>query len=253
MTYETKLFYLPNSGLIEDYKFIELSHIVYGGYYVSLPFAMDEEGFAETIFVFHNRTWTETGNYPVNMERPMLIGEISQVLDNDEIPVYRIQNFNMGGVFYHLTHPNSNADILALKPGDVVFAALTGATLQGAPSKIQTVQDGRIYNYMKKISLSAGTSYYVQSDSVYGKVSTIRADVRKNKIVVDLDCGIDGFKSFNIFGQNTYLFNRTTKKVSLATAGAIKSAENYGNADASEIFVNFNSEEKINMVVIVIE
>ena len=74
--------------------------------------------------------------------------------------------------------------------------------------------------------------------------------MRRNRLVVELDCGDDGYRSFDIFGEDTYLFERSKKEVSVATPAAIKSIENCGEENASEIFINIYNDN-INMVAIV--
>ncbi len=257
MTYESKVFYIADSGIDEDFTYSELDQIIFNNAYFTLPWGEFKENeddtdlFAEAIFVFHYRSWSSPALNPVNLDRPMIVRSVSKVIDEDDMYVYKINTLNLGGSFYYLTEPDSDADFDALKPGDVIFTALSGWIPEDAPSKIQVLQSGRIYKYSKKISLlTVDDSYYAQEESAFGKVKSIRADVRRNRLVVELDCGDDGYRSFDIFGENTYLFERSKKEVSVATPAAIKSIENCGAKNASEIFINIYNE-KINMVVIV--
>ena len=257
MTYESKAYYIPDSGMDEDFTYSELQKIIFNNAYFTLPWGEFKENeddtdiFAEAIFVFHYRSWSVPTLNPVNYDRPMIVRSVSKIIDDDGMYVYKINTLNLGGSFYYLTEPDSDADFDALKPGDVIFTALSGWIPEDAPSKIQVLQSGRIYKYSKKISLlTVDDSYYAQEESAFGKVKSIRADVRRNRLVVELDCGDDGYRSFDIFGEDTYLFERSKKEVSVATPAAIKSIENCGEENASEIFINIYNDN-INMVAIV--
>ena len=86
----------------------------------------DTDFFAEAIFVFHYRSWSVPTLNPVNYDRPMIVRSVSKIIDDDGMYVYKINTLNLGGSFYYLTEPDSDADFDALKPGDVIFTALSG-------------------------------------------------------------------------------------------------------------------------------
>lgn len=255
ITYDTKIYYVPSSGELDDYLVGQLQRIYFNTDYLTQPFGVYEENgveYAEAIFLWHNRSYhSDNGVSTVNKERPMLIGDIKNVRDaENDVFVYQVKTYNNGGTFTYQSDPDFDAGLDSLKVGDVVFVGLSGNSGEDYVDKVAFVQKGKIRSSLKKISLDGSVSYYAQPDSAYGLVDTIRSDVRKNKAVVNLNLGDDKFASYDIFGRPIYLYDRSTNEVSIATTAAVRSTEIFGAEDASEIYINFN-EDEINMVVII--
>lgn len=260
ITYQTHFVYVPNYLDDDDnWLYSELSKLKFDKNYTTVFWGETDEGMPEVVFVYHdNRSNQE--NFMINDQRPMLVKKVTGMVDRDTgADLHRIETLNSGGTFVYVTDERNSGSACFddLKPGDVIFSALTGEIEENA-TKVAQIQGGDMWGCVRQIRLSDPTvSYYKTLTQMYGRVETIRPEPRLNKCVINVNFGdLDGdgedeFKSFDITGVPIYYFDRGTKEASVATYAAVKSAEAYGISDASDVFICLDEEMEPNMVAIV--
>lgn len=254
ISYLTQFFYVPKSCLDEDWVFGELERLKFDSAYSTMMWGSDDEGLPEVVFVFHNET-TANANYKINQERPMLVDGVKTRWDseNDET-IHCITTYNTGGVFVYESDSRnaSNQRFDELRPGDIIYAALTQLETETI-AKVNVILGGNMWDCQKVISLSdKSLSYYKASRQMYGIVDTIRIDVRKNKCVLNMYFGEDdGYQSYDISGVPIYYFDRGEKKAMLASYAAVRSREYFGDEGASNVFVWLDEDLDPAMIVIV--
>ena len=263
ITYLTQYFYVPLSGRDVDWGYTDLLQVVFGTSYDTIMWGTDVENsdfengivYPEAVFVYHNRTTTDNPTYLTDRTRPMIIKKVKKQYDpNVEDEYYRVETLNSGGTFVYLSHLNqtNHACFEDLKPGDIVFAALTGSLSTDLSAKISAIVGGQIWSCERLLRLSdKSLSYYRANDNMYGVVKTIRIEPKINKAVINMSLGDDGEQSYDVSGVPIYYYDRGDDTVALATYAAIKSEEVYGPDAASNIFVFLDEEGDPKMIVIV--
>lgn len=260
ISYQTQFVYVPNYLDDDDnWLFSELSKLKFDKNYYTVFWGETEEGLPEVVFVYHDNRSNQI-DFMVNDQRPMLIKDVKGTYDyENDTALHKITTLNSGGTFVYVSDErNADAECFEdLKPGDVIFAALTGEIEENA-TKVAQIQGGDMWGCVRQIRLSDPTvSYYKTLTQMYGRVETIRPEPRLNKCVINVNFGdLDGdgedeFKSFSITGVPIYYFDRGTKEASVATYAAVKSVEAYGISDASDVFICLDEELEPNMVVVI--
>lgn len=260
ITYKTQFFYIPiYSSDDANWIYGELSQIRFYDSYITNFWGEDENGYPEAVFVYHSRKSGET-DFLIDDQRPMLVTAVKKLYDaDDKSEKYRIETLNSGGTFVYISDErNSQAACFSdLRPGDVVFAALTGITGKVA-AKVTVIAGGEMWSCLRQARLSDfEPAYFKTLTQMYGKVDTIRPEPRLNRCAVNVNVGdIDGdgednFQSLDITGVPLYYYDRGDDEACLATYAAIKSVEVYGEKEASDIYVCYDEEQEPNMVVIV--
>ncbi len=259
ISYKTQMNYIPLSMEDDDWLYSELNKIKFGGSFETLMWGRDAEGLPETVFVWHDRTKSDP-DFMIDYTRPMIINKVTNVYSSSEDAwVHKIDTLNIGASYTYMSDDrNATAACFDdLKPGDVVFAALTGSTGTATTPKVAKIIGGDMWSCVRRIRLSdRSLSFYQSADNMYGRIKTIRTDPRANKCVINVHFGYDNFgneitKSFDATGCPIYFFDRGEKEVYHATYAAVRSEEVYGIDGASNIFINLDVELDPNMIVIV--
>lgn len=246
ITYETQMYYVPESLDDDDWNFADYGEIKFATAYQTIMWGevSDSAGtYPECVFLYHNQTTGGGASYNINYELPMLVSNIKMVYDKssgDYLP--KVETYNSGAKFtFNADSRNTNRECFDnIKTGDIIFPALTGNT-QAANVKINLIPSGKMWSCEKLLSLSDRTLYYYSiTDQFYGRVETIRTDPRRNKCVVNAYVGESELRSVSLTGVPIYYYDRGENTVNLATYAAIKPAEVYGMQDASRIFVVFD-------------
>ena len=258
ITYETHMFYIPNTMLDDDWYYSELTQIRFGSGYTTLMWGevVDETDstitYPECVFLYHDRTSVSGSSanslYDIDYTLPMLVSKKTMVYDaasDDYLP--KLETYNSGGRFtYSADSRNSNrACFDDLKVGDVIFPALTKTiTTDNVGRREKEIPEGKLWSVDKLLSLSDRELYYYsETDNFYGRVQTIRTNPRLNKCVVNAFVGETELRPVSLTGVPIYYYDRGENTISLATYAAIKPAEIYGEQDASRIFVFFDETD----------
>lgn len=258
ISYKTQICYVPLTMIDKDWLYSELNKMKFGNNFQTLMWGSDAEGLPEAVFVWHNRTSSDP-SFMIDYTRPMLIKKVKAVFDSGENAwIHKIDTLNVGAAYTYLSD-DRNADAPCfedLKPGDVVFAALTSQNSSETP-KVAEILGGDMWSCERRIRLDdKNLSFYKSPDNLYGRIKTIRTDARKNKCTISVHLGYDNFgdeilQSFDATGCPIYFYDRTSDEVYIATYAAVRSEEVYGTEGASNIFVNLDEELDPNMIVIV--
>lgn len=248
ITYETQMFYVPETMLDDDWNYSEYGEIKFGSEYYTILWGevSDDAGtYPECVFLYHNRTSSDP-SFNINYELPMLVSNIKWVYNSstgEYLP--QVETYNSGAKFtFNGDSRNSNrACFDNIKTGDIIYPALTN-TSTAANVKIQLIPSGKMWSCDKLLSLSDKTLYYYnKTNQFYGRVETIRTDPRRNKCVVSAFVGESENRSVSLTGVPIYYYDRSADTVSLGTYAAIKPAEVYGPQDASRIFIVFDETD----------
>jgi len=251
ITYETHMFYIPETMLDDDWYYSENNKIKFNKPYRTLLWGKVADPqdsnitYPECVFVWHDRTSSDP-SFNIDYTLPMLVSDIKMVLDKesgDYLP--KIETYNSGGRFtYAADSRNSNRSCFDnIKVGDIIFPALTTVD-EKAVTWEKEIPKGNMWSCDKLISLSDSTLYYYNLvDNFYGRVETIRTIPRENTCIVSAFVGDTELRPVSLTGVPIYYYDRGENKVSLATYAAIKPADVYGAQDASRIFVFFEETD----------
>lgn len=260
LSYKTQICYIPNYRDDDTNWILGIGDQVrHGRIYDTLLWGTDDEGYPEAVFIFHSNRASVEG-FTIDYERPMIVKDVKIKYDSEEqTEYYSVETLNSGANYLYLSDDrNNNLDCFEdLRPGDIIFSALTATRAAGTAAKVATILGGNIWNCERHIRLNdKNLSFYKASKDMYGRVKTVRVDPKVNKCTINLDLGDDDMgnpieQSYEITGVPIYYYDRGENTVCLATYAAAKTVEIYGEEGASNVFVYLDKEFEPNMIVII--